>query len=255
MMPAQGQYKSTPDTLASGDLGNLQLDSSGKLLTAAAGNAASGAADSGNPVKIGALVETAAPSASRANGNRADCTVDAYGALRVMPAEVLAGADGNGNSFLAGIRMSGNWGVLQTAGYVFNGTTWDRQRGDTNGTVVQPAPSSTFWQYAAAAGGIVSSTVDVALKAAGGAGVRNYISAMTINHDTLSAVTECVVKDGATVIWRGKLQTTATDVANGAGTIKFDPPLRGTANTALNFALLTSVTGGVFVNAQGYTGS
>ena len=122
---------------------------------------------------------------------------------------------------------------------------------DANGAVVQPALSATFWQYAAVTGGIVSSVADVALKAAAGAGVRNFISSMTIAHDTLGAVTEYMVEDGAVVIYRGKLQTAATEGI----TIPFNPPLRGTANTAINFALITSVTGGVFVNAQGYTGS
>lgn len=109
-----------------------------------------------------------------------------------------------------------------------------------------------FWQYAAGAGGIASSTADVVLKAAT-PGARNYISSLSICHDTLGAVTECMVKDGSTVIWRGKLQTAAIDIGNGAGSVTFNPPLRGSVNTALNFALGTSTTGGVFVNAQGYS--
>lgn len=107
------------------------------------------------------------------------------------------------------------------------------------------------WSYAAAAGGIVSSTADVVLKAAAGAGIRNYLRSMMIDHDVLGAVTEFVLKDGATIIYRGKLQTPAQE---GGGDYRFDPPLKTTANAALNFALLTSVTGGVFVNASGFTG-
>lgn len=112
------------------------------------------------------------------------------------------------------------------------------------------SPAGLSWAYAAAAGGIVSSIADVVLKAAAGAGIRNVIESLDIDHDLLSAVTEFVVKDGAAVIYRGKLQTPA--VQNG-GTIVFPRPLRGTANTALNFALLSSVTGGVYVNAAGHT--
>lgn len=113
-------------------------------------------------------------------------------------------------------------------------------------------PTVTPWSYAAAASGIVSSTADVALKAAGGSGVVNYLTGLTIDHDTLGAVTEFVVKSGSTVIYRGKLQTAA---AEGRSAIQFWPPLKTASNAALNFALVTSVTGGVYVNAQGYSGS
>lgn len=60
----------------------------------------------------------------------------------------------------------------QAFGMVFNGTTWDRQEGDTNGTVVQPALSATFWRYNAASGGIVNTTTAVTVKAAADAWVR-----------------------------------------------------------------------------------
>jgi hypothetical protein len=137
--------------------------------------------------------------------------------------------------------------------YVFNGTSWDRQRGEINGLVVQPALSSTFWNYASATGGIVNSTTAVTVKAAAGASVRNYISSLQLDNDALGAVTEFAIRDGAAgpVLWRGKLQTTA-----GSRTVKFDPPLRGTANTLVEVVTLTAtVTGGVFANLQGYTGA
>ncbi len=98
----------------------------------------------------------------------------------------------------------------------------------------------------------VAGTADVAIAAARGASVRNYVKSLTISHDTLSAATEIVVKDGATVIYRGKLQTAAIE---GGSELIFDPPLRGTANTAVNVALISSVTDGVFVNATGWTGN
>jgi hypothetical protein len=62
-----------------------------------------------------------------------------------------------------------------------------------------------------------------------------------------------VIRDGAagTVIWRGKLQTAAAEDK----AIIFNLPLRGSPNTLLEVATLTAVTGGVFVNVQGYTGA
>lgn len=251
-------------TLASGEVADIplvvQADANGNIITGSGasasqvqGNIAAGVADAGNPVKIGGLASIGVPIA-RNNGERVDAWFDYRGAQ-----VVALGSGGTAATFIniAGDATTNSISAFVSGSYSygFNGTSWDRMRGDTNGIVVQAALSSTYWGYAAATGGIVSSVADVALKAAAGAGVRNYIKSLTIAHDVLSAVTECVVKDGATVIWRGKLQTAAVDSAAGSGTIIFDPPLRGTANTALNFALLTSVTGGVFVNAQGYTGS
>jgi hypothetical protein len=120
--------------------------------------------------------------------------------------------------------------------------------------VVQPyAIPEASWSYAAATGGIVNTTTAVTIKAAGAAGIRNYLTHIHIGHDALGAVTEFAVRDGAggTVLWRAKLQTTATE----GQTIKFDPPLRGTAATLLEVATLTAVTGGVFANAQGFQAS
>lgn len=115
--------------------------------------------------------------------------------------------------------------------------------------VVPHAPPALTWVYAGVAGGIVSSTADVVLKAAAGAGIRNVIEQLAIGHNALGAATEYVIKDGATVIFRGMLQTPAAETE----IITFPRPLRSTANAALNFALITSVTGGVVVNAAGHT--
>ena len=123
---------------------------------------------------------------------------------------------------------------------------------DANGQVVQPALSSTFWAYAAASGGIVNTTTAVVAKTAAGAGVRNYVLSAQCGHDALGAAPEMVILDGATVVWRQKLQTGAQEAID----INFNPPLRGTANTAVSIQTLTAtVTGGVYCNLQGYTGS
>jgi hypothetical protein len=102
------------------------------------------------------------------------------------------------------------------------------------------------WSYASAAGGIINTT-DVALAAAAGAGLRRYITSMTLSNNSATA-TEVVLKDGAaTVIWRGHLPANAPNVQ-----ITFENPLRTTAATALNFACITTAAA-VYVNAQGYT--
>jgi hypothetical protein len=101
------------------------------------------------------------------------------------------------------------------------------------------------WSYASAAGGVVNTT-DVVLAAAAGAGLRRYICSMGLSNNSATA-TEVVLKDGATVIWRGHLPANAPNFH-----IDFGTPLRTTANTALNFACITTAAA-VYVNAQGYT--
>lgn len=113
---------------------------------------------------------------------------------------------------------------------------------------------SAIWTYAAATGGISNSTTAVTIKAAAGASVRNYVNSLQIQWDALGAATEVAIRDGAggTVLWRGKIQA---GMAGGCE-VPFAKPLKGTANTLLEVVTLTaSVSGGVFVNAQGYTGA
>lgn len=121
----------------------------------------------------------------------------------------------------------------------------------TNGAIAVTEASSTDWNYAAAGSGIVNTTTAVTIKAAAGSGIRNYITSLQISTDTLGTTTELAIRDGAggTVLWRGKLLTTALPTVS----IPFESPLKGTANTLLEVVTLTASTGGVYVNAQGFT--
>lgn len=114
-------------------------------------------------------------------------------------------------------------------------------------TIPYAIPAST-WSYASVAGGIVDTLDDVA-KAAGAAGVRNYVTRAQIINGHATVSTEVVIKDGATIIWRGWAQA-----AGGGVTAVFDPPLRGTAATAIN---VTNITTGsaTYFNVQGFTAS
>lgn len=102
------------------------------------------------------------------------------------------------------------------------------------------------WSYAAASGG-ETGTADVAVKAAAGAGLRNYMTWLTAENVHATVDTEFVVKDGATVIYRGFLK------ALGVGPLRiaFPSPLRGTAATALNVANITTGSQ-VYFNCGGY---
>ncbi len=135
----------------------------------------------------------------------------------------------------------------------------------TNATLVRPISTldgrqvirlnsipENEWVYAAASGGITNTTTAATLVAAQAAGVRNYLTSLQISSDVLGAATEIAIRDGAggTVLWRGKIGTAGIA---GVSTIQFSDPLKSTAATLLEVVTLSaSVTGGVYVNAQGY---
>lgn len=106
------------------------------------------------------------------------------------------------------------------------------------------------WSYVAASGGILNTTTAVTMVAAAGAGIRNYLTSIQLSAPTLGAATEVAIRDGAagTVIWRGFMST-----AGGHQSHVLASPIKSTANTLLEVVTLTaSVTGAVYVNAQGF---
>jgi hypothetical protein len=124
------------------------------------GNVASGATDSGNPVKVGGVFITGLPALT--TGQRANANIDGRGNLRV--ANVLTPSGGsdafsNGSVGFSLDRDSGASSALLVgqAPYVYNGTSWDRARGDTSGayvrsnfafnaatTITRPANTTTY---------------------------------------------------------------------------------------------------------------
>lgn len=119
-------------------------------------------------------------------------------------------------------------------------------------TVVKDfASSENDWQYAGATGGIVNSTTAITVKAAGAAGIRNFVSGVDLSWGALGAATEFAIRDGASgiVLWRYMIP------AGTAGSFSrvFATPKRGTAATLLEIVtLVASVTGGVVANLDGY---
>jgi hypothetical protein len=141
--------------------------------------------------------------------------------------------------------------VTKTLNYVFDGTQFVRQRGDTVGIVTQPGLSATHWTYVAAAGGITNTTTAVTIKAAAGAGVRNCVAGLQISATALGNQTEFALRDGAagTVLWRENIRTSGVESGH-----MFPVAICGTANTLLEVVTLTaSGTGSVYVNVQGFT--
>lgn len=99
------------------------------------GNVASGVADSGAPVKVGGVYNTTPPTLT--NGQRGDLQLGSRGSLNVT----LVSQDGTAsqvyvaaNADAVAAPTNATRMQIVTLPFVFNGTTFDRQRGDTNGT-------------------------------------------------------------------------------------------------------------------------
>lgn len=116
---------------------------------------------------------------------------------------------------------------------------------DTKGKqIVLPyALHENHWQYAGAA---ITDTADDAVKASAGAGLRNYVTSLTVinSHATVGTVVE--LKDGSTVVHRGYAAP-----LGGGYTVTFPTALKGTAATAINVACVTTGSN-TYVNASGY---
>jgi hypothetical protein len=105
------------------------------------------------------------------------------------------------------------------------------------------------WQYACPASGFTTGGTYTA-RAAGAAGIRNYVTAIQIASNNTTVDVEVVLSDGATPIWRIAFPYNATNpVQYGPISIVFPTPLRGTAATALN---IVTNNGGAYVSVQGY---
>jgi hypothetical protein len=129
--------------------------SSGSGVTAGQiqGNAASGASDTGtNPVKTGCVFNTSLPTVT--TGQRVDnqCTSKGEGITSLSIGGIAASA-GVDNSDAQSVTGTSTIYRTVSRNYVFNGTSWDRSRGDTTGQYVVEVPSA-----AAAAGVAVNAT-------------------------------------------------------------------------------------------------
>lgn len=176
----------------------------------------------------------------------------------------ISGASNNSGGFTGGLGVggpvahsagaSGNpvqvGGVVSTAvDTTLVASDMARHQMSTSGQLVtvEGAVPELSWSAAAVAGGITATT-DTTVAAARAAGIRNYVKSMQVKNANAVA-TEFVIKDGASVIWRGHLSANMLN----AEVITFDPPLRGTAATAVNVACIT--TGAqVYCDVQGYQG-
>lgn len=99
----------------------------------------------------------------------------------------------------------------------------------------------------------MTGTADTAVLAAAGAGVRNYVTSLIIVNDHATVGTEVVIKDGTTELLRVYVPALNGTAGPNTVTITLPVPLRGTANTAINAANVTTGSN-TYVAAIGYKG-
>jgi hypothetical protein len=111
----------------------------------ATGNVASGATDSGNPVKVGGTYNTTLPVLT--NGQRGDMQLAVSGGLRTIFTALTQTAIDSASNTIIGYVTAPNshvsFGPLATAVFKFNGTSWDRSRKPSFASRIVSAAAST----------------------------------------------------------------------------------------------------------------
>lgn len=132
--------------MVNNNLAVVLVDGNGNTLTSTTGayvqgNVASGATDSGNPVKVGGKYNATLP--TFADGQRGDVQIDAKGYARVSQRSGnTTGADGNGNAYSTLADDIGASVQVRVKPELLNGagsTTWDRQRNNHEITLLASA--------------------------------------------------------------------------------------------------------------------
>lgn len=119
----------------------------GAVAVTPAGNVASGAADSGNPQKVGGVYNSTLPTFT--TGQRADLQLTSRGHLVGSVVTTAAGADAASNTVGVMIGLSGTGSSVMVNQNAFNGATWDRLRGNVDQTVGITASGVTTTQTGA----------------------------------------------------------------------------------------------------------
>lgn len=209
-----------------GDYSTLNVNASGRLYTSATVDAALPAGTN----NIGDVDVLTLPNVTLAAGTNTNEVVG----------DAAHGAAVAGNPLLAGLEGRSTAPTAVDDGDVVRAlaTLLGKQ------VMLPYALPANTWDYASPAA--VTDTADDEAKAAT-ASTRHYVTSLQVFNADDTVGTEVVLKDGSTVRWRGWAEQTG-----GGCSAKFDPPLRGTANTAWNVANITT-SAETYFNLQGFS--
>lgn len=181
-----GEYEATPNTVEDGDVSNLKVDANGRLIVG--GGAADDAAAVGNPVPVGGKYNAAPPTYS--DGDRTQIQTGTRGAINVslFSPDTMTGA--NVNTPTDAITNSTNALAVRAMNLVYNGTTWDRMRGDTASQLSRNlaySASAAFTPAAAShtAGDVNGGAQEFALGAPSGINIKIVTASMIIAGGTI----------------------------------------------------------------------
>ena len=178
----------------------------GNQIAVAKGDVASGSADSGNPVKVGAKYNATQPTFT--DGQRADIQVDSRGNLRMglyaNNTQTTASFKADNADADATSATANKLGVM-SRNTVYNGTTWDRQLGDaTNGTLVNLGANNDV----TVTSGAITETNSAAIKTAVET-IDNAIAGNEMQVDVITMPTVTTTEAVPATIYNGK-KTVAT---------------------------------------------
>lgn len=122
--------------------------------------------------------------------------------------------------------------------------------GDQQVIVHQDGDPTNEWQASSGTTPLAVAT-STTLKAAGGSGIRNYVTAIQCYNNSATVATTVSILDGASVIWTGYLPATTAALPVVPVQVVFRTALKGTAATAMNIQLGTTASS-VFYNVQGF---
>lgn len=193
MAISQGTYKLSPPTLADGQQSDILLNATGGLIVTSGGTgatadqvqgtAASGASDTGNPVKVGGMASASIPTTVSAF-QRVNLWLGLNGQT-VVGGTTFAGADGTSNTLVQMTISGGGAGHQSVAGFLFNGTSWDRaSKPSTTNRIASAAASTNATSAKAAAGNLHNVTAYNTTAAVKYLKIYNKASAPTVGTDT-----------------------------------------------------------------------
>ena len=224
--PVSGTVTATPTGTQNVDvtantigLATSANQTNGNQIAVAKGDVASGSADSGNPVKVGAKYNSTQPTFT--DGQRADMQVDSRGNLRMglyaNNTQTTASFKADNADADATSATANKLGVM-SRGTVYNGTTWDRQLGDaTNGTLVNLGANNDV----TVTSGAITETNSAAIKTAVET-IDNAIAGSEMQVDVVGALpagTNAIGKLAANSgVDIGDVDVTSTVLPTGAGT-------------------------------------
>lgn len=194
------------------------------------------------------------------NGDVTPISVGDKGVVLTMPMYDSSMAGGSSSLMLEGASVVDQDALFRIGAAVktsFGAGTSNGTYGvfnaDLDGRLAVNASGSAPNEYFSSCGTATATTSDVSMKGAAGVGVRNYISTITCKNTSATVATSLDFKDGSTAMAAGGISQMAT-TSPGSFVANFNPPIRGTANTAFNFATNISVSS-VTCCAQGFTSS